>query len=211
MAELVFDGGEEFGGGAAVGGDEEEGVVAEAEIALRLEEDAAFPGAVADDGGGVVGVAQVNHDALVARAALVFGDVGELLQEFFVVLRIGGARPGVARGIDAGRAVEGVDFQAGVVGERGQAGVLRGVARLEEGVFDEAQARFFDGRDVEVGLRQQFTHAFGDGFDFAQFVQVAGGDDDAFHIEPEKRTGAAPCACLAFALLFSLLSLLCFI
>ena len=43
---------------------------------------------------------------------------------------------GIARGVDAGGTVEGIDFQPGIVGNGRQASKLRGVARFQQRVLD---------------------------------------------------------------------------
>jgi hypothetical protein len=48
---------------------------------------------------------------------------------------------GVVGGVHARQATEGVDTQAGVVGQRGQAAVLRGMARLGQRVLDKGAKR----------------------------------------------------------------------
>ena len=83
-------------------------------------QDAAFPGAFADQRNRVFGVAQQGEGADKLGAALGIGHVFQRVEQFGVVGRVAGAA-GVAGGVDAGRAAKGVDRQAGVVGQGGQA------------------------------------------------------------------------------------------
>jgi hypothetical protein len=53
--------------------------------------------------------------------------------------------------VDAGLAVQRVDAEAAVVGERGKAGQVGGGARLELGIVDEAGAGFLGLGQVELG------------------------------------------------------------
>jgi len=74
------------------------------------------------------------------------------------------------------------DAQAGIVGERRQAGGATGVARLGERVLEERIVRLFRFRDAELRLgndlkvkrRKQFA-------DFADLARVAGGQHQPFH------------------------------
>ena len=80
--------------------------------------------------------------------------------------------------MNAGLAIERVDLEPRVVGDRGQAAVLCRIAGLEDRVFDERQARFLRLRRVPVRL---WTHLHAQGFqepvELAQLSGVAGCDD----------------------------------
>ena len=78
----------------------------------------------------VAGAAPVGRQAARARGAA-----------WRCCRRVGGVGPGVAAGEDARAAVERIHLEAGVVGERGQAGPSRVVARLDPRVGLERERR----------------------------------------------------------------------
>ena len=61
---------------------------------------------------------------------------------------------GVARRKNAGTATEGVDFEAGIVRDRGQSGCGSGVARLESAFSTNVEPVSSTRRDAEMRLRQ---------------------------------------------------------
>ena len=150
--ELGFE--VDFGHGAVECGQVEERVVAKAAGAAGRVEDEAFDRAL----GGVKRQAVPGgyQNAAVARGAGGGRDAGEALQQDHVVPHIGvvvgvgrvdqAGVGGEAGGADAGRAVEGIDFEAGVVCQHqhagGEAGVVDG---FERGVGGERGAIFFRG------------------------------------------------------------------
>ncbi|MNR00531.1 hypothetical protein D3C85_1163050 [compost metagenome] len=103
-------------------------------------------------------------------AALGVRHVLQCLQQLGVVGRIA-ETVGVARRADARGAAEGVHRQARVVGQRRQAGHPCGVAGLEDGVLDEAQAGFLRLVAAELGHR---AHAHGVAQHGLQFLELAG-------------------------------------
>ena len=94
-------------------------------------------------------------------------------------------RPAHLRRIDARRAVERLDAEPGIVGERNEPRSLRGGARLQHGVVAEgrpcllgllkAERRRAERREAEGP--QQFV-------EFAQLAGVVGGDDEAARKAP---------------------------
>jgi hypothetical protein len=80
-----------------------------------------------------------REDAHVARGAALERDVGELSQQLLVVVRVGCVGTGVAPRSDARAAIEGLDLEPRIVGERRQAGRARGEAGLDSGVGLEGQ------------------------------------------------------------------------
>src|SRR5260370_1789785 len=159
----------ELGHGLVLFGEVEERVVAEALGAAWRGENFAFDGAVAD--GEDFAVASGGEDAVVAGGALGEGNAGEEGEEVEVVAVVCGQRRGVlvgwlggfgwvevvvvgeAGGADAGGSVEGVDFEAGVVGDDDRAGGVAGVVDgFVAGVAFEGGFVFGWGLDlVEVG------------------------------------------------------------
>src|SRR3569832_1939285 len=119
VAQTVLELGRQLGGRAIAAGYVKYGVVTEAVAAAWRKQDAAFPVRVTDERRGVGGVAQIHHHALKARAALRIGHVGETRQQFLHVVTIGGGGARITRGINTGRAVERIDFQTRIVGNRG--------------------------------------------------------------------------------------------
>ena len=68
---------------------------------------------------------------------------------------VGRVRPGVARGVDAGRAGERVHHQPGIVREERAFDVTAVMQRLLDGVFFESRAVFDRGRQL-AEIRDQF-------------------------------------------------------
>ncbi len=195
--------GGELGEGHLGVGIDEEGVVSEALMAARGRSDVAVAFA-AEEGGVVVEavggeeVAEARgegavgedegEDADEASAALVGGvgvEVAEALKEEGVVLFVGGVGASEAGAVDAGGTVEGVDDEAGVVGEGGKARSERGGACLFEGVSAEVGGIFDDVGDVDVeggegdGLQGITEEGAQEGVELAGFSGVAGGDEES--------------------------------
>ena len=159
--ELGFE--VDFGHGALEGRQVEERIVAEAASAARGLEDESIDGAFGrlDD----FTVECGDQDAAITGGALVGRDFGEALEQDDVVPDVGVVvgigrvdETGVgciASGTDAGSAIEGVDFEAGVVGEDELAGgETRVIDGFDSGVGEEGVAVFFGGWDV-VGSGQR--------------------------------------------------------
>src|SRR3569623_96920 len=137
---------------------EEQRVVAEAAGAARRVEDHAFTRAVRGDH--VVAerpgdIGQREHRAKPA-GALRGRHAGERLEQLLVVRGVVVAGAGVARAVDAGCAAERVDLEAAVVGERGQAGRLRHLARLLRRVAGERVGVLDDIGHVNIVERSHF-------------------------------------------------------
>jgi hypothetical protein len=153
VADAVFHVGGEFAEGFDLAVGDEERVVAEAAPTLLVGDD----DAVADAFDGIdqaVGIGD-GDDAAEAGGTFFGGQAAEGGEEFAVVLVVAGFFAGVAGGADAGFAAEGIDFEAGIVGE--------GEAFGEGGGFDG----FFDGIVAQRG---------GVLDDFGQAGDVVGGE-----------------------------------
>ena len=88
---------------------------------------------------------------------------------------------GVAGAVNAGGSVEGIDFEAGVVGEDevGVSEEVAGAEGFEGGIFEKGGAGFLGCGEVGVvaeGL--EVIAGAEEGAEFVNFVGVAGGDDD---------------------------------
>ena len=94
-------------------GGAEEGIVAEAPLPFLRVEDRAFDGAAGDVGD----FAALGQGEDTAEAGGAVPDFAESAEEFFAVTGIGRAGSGIAGGMDAGSAAEGIDLQSGIVGE----------------------------------------------------------------------------------------------
>ena len=82
----------------------------------------------------------------------------------------------------AGRAVQGVDADAGVVGKRRQPRVLARVTRLGECVLDKREMRLVGLGHAERRLRDDLdVERREDGADLVQLADVVGSDDDFVH------------------------------
>ena len=171
---------------AVEGGEIEERVVAETAGAAGRFEDESFDCSMR----GVEGqaVAGGDKDTAITGGALGQGHAGEVLQkdhvvpDVGVVVGVGGVGEagigGKTGGADAGRAAEGIDFEAGVVGEdklaRGAAGVVAG---LESGVGGEGGAVFFrggNGGETGQGLDVDGM-SLGCGAEVSEFALAGGG------------------------------------
>src|SRR5271157_6382248 len=152
--ELGFE--VEFGHGAVQGGQVEEWIVAEAACASWSFEDKTLDRAL----GGMESHAVAGGDqhAAVAGGAAGWRDPGKALQEDHVVPHVGvvvgvgrvdqAGVGGEASGADAWGALEGVYFEAGVVGQDQVSGDKTGVVDgLVCGVGGEGGAVLFGGRD----------------------------------------------------------------
>ena len=74
-----------------------------------------------------------------------------------VVGRIVGSRTGETRTVNPGRAVEGIDLDTGIVGERRQAGKACRVACFDNRVLDESGSGFGYLADAIFGLGVQLV------------------------------------------------------
>ena len=171
----VFDFGGELGEGLVVAGGDEEGVVAEAVGAAGGVGEGAFAGA--ENGAGLAVGRGEGEDATEAGGAV--GDALHGGDELLEVVGVGGAFAGVARGTDAGGAVEVVDFEAGVVGERPEPGDEGKGAGFEDGVAFKGVGGFLDFGEIgEVVGGENFNAEHG--ANFGEFVGVTGGEEE-FH------------------------------
>jgi hypothetical protein len=96
-------------------------------------------------------------------------------------------RPGPARGIDAGRAVERRHDEAGIIGERRQPAGCRRGQRLELGICLEGGPGLFGFGQGKVA-RPDDAHPIGlhQRGDLAQLARVVGGDDQTVAGEPTR-------------------------
>ena len=95
----------------------------------------------------------------------------EQLVEIVLITRID---TGVTRRINARRAAERIDRDAGIVGQRRPATDTRSVTGLYDGVFDEGGTGFFDTAHCEVRLRTHRDWQAGQHRDnLAQFAGIA--------------------------------------
>ena len=154
-----------FVGLGAGSGDEEQRVVAEAAVAVPLMGD---PPVALAAGHEFPAVREDRRDGRhVVGGALLVGDIGEEAEELVVVRLIVAVRlavPAPAGGVEAGRAVEGVDAEARVVRERRDPGEHAARPRLDErvlfkggpGLFDirVLQAQFSGGLDLDAERRE---------------------------------------------------------
>ena len=148
-----------------------------------------MPQALRDERQRVVGVAQVNDEADVIGAAV--GDVFQRGEQFAVVAIV--AFAAIAGGIDAGRAAKRGDAQAGIVGNRRQAALFGGMARLDKGVFHEGQPGFGDFINAVIALWPDGDAEAGkDGGEFGDFFRVVAGEDGVHGLCSSEKTGYRP-------------------
>ena len=156
-------------------------IVAEAVVPACCQQDTAFPGALADQRRGVVGVSHEDHQALKACAALCFRDAIEVGQQFFQIYLVSGTFTGKTGRVNTGCTVKGVDFNAGIICDSRQAGVLCRITCLEDGIFDEGQAGLFSISNAEFTLRLRVQIQRGEQLiDLANLPRVTAGKDYLF-------------------------------
>src|SRR6185295_4034472 len=182
VADAVLVTGVELRCGLVQGSYEKQGVVAEAVRAARRACNLAVPEPFGDQRISIFGVLHQHHDTDVVCASA----VGKICQQLVVVSPVSlvpvAFPPGVVGGMHAGRAAQRVDAQAGIVGERWQAGGAARVARLGERVLEEGVVRFVCLRNAELGLgknlklkrRQQFA-------DLADLSRISRRKDQPLH------------------------------
>jgi hypothetical protein len=112
---------------------DEDGIVPKPPTPSRRGRDPAFASPL-EDLRGTVGD-RYGHRRAVPRRAPLRGDIREQVQDAGVTLGVGRRGAEESRRVDAGRAAERIDFDPGVVGERGQAGRGRGGDGLRRRVF----------------------------------------------------------------------------
>ncbi len=84
---------------------------------------------------------------------------------------------GIAGAVQAGRAIEGIDHQAGIVGQGRQAGFAAGVSGLDQGILDEGGRGFVGIDHTEFRLCQQLDIEIGEQCpQFGEFAAVAAGE-----------------------------------
>lgn len=178
VGDFIFHLGGQFGEGLVVAVGDEQWVVAKAVFAAQFFDDDPFAGAF--DGERFFAGTGEGDDGTEAGAAIFFSR--ELAQQFGVVRGVVARFAGVAGGIDAGRAVEGVNFEPRVVGEGGPAGCVAELLRFFYGVSGEGVAvfnRIGDVGEIECGADIHILKVK-DGLNFFELVGVSGGDDN-FH------------------------------
>jgi hypothetical protein len=186
VAELELDLRIELGHGAVLVGKIEERIVAETAGPAWGWEDLACDGAVGDAED--LAVAGGGEDAVVAgfRVAGVESGEGLLEAEIVALVEGSGGRAGevfvvgIAGGADTGGSVEGVDLEAGVVGDDDLAVEVVGVVDgLDAGVAFEGGFVFGRRGDVvEVGERLDGDLLGGGGVEVAELAGVGGGDEE---------------------------------
>src|SRR5262249_14985427 len=100
-------------------------------------------------------------------------------------------RAGPARRVDAGRAVERIDREPGIVGECGQRGSGRGGERLDTGIVAESRSGFLGLGEPELVCRYG-RYAIG-GEQLAHLLELAGvvgGDDQTAGNKAMRHRGA---------------------
>ena len=133
-----------------------------------------MPQAFADQRQRVFGMLHQRQHADELRAALGVRHILQRLQQLGVVGGIVLAT-GVACRVDARRAAEKVHGKAGVIGQRRQAGHLCCMARLDDGVLDEAQPGFFRLVVAELGNRAHAHPVTQHGLQLLQLAGVVAG------------------------------------
>ncbi len=171
MADRVLGLGVQAGVGHGVPLGHEQRVVAEAILTPRRVGEVARHDAQADVFGSVR--EHRGHGTDETRSAVRFGNVEQLSQQQFVVVRVGGLRAGPAGGAYAGHAVQRIDLETGVVGERREARRGDTGTGLEQRIAGEGALGL--GRDRvgrHVGQSEHLDVRSGFGHDPPQLVQL---------------------------------------
>ena len=179
VGDGIFLLGRDFGHGAVIAGGDEEGVVPEAAGAAGVQGNLPFHGA--DEGGKLLAVPGHGDGADIAggEGFLAFGPGGQLGQHLAVVAFIIPVGAGVAGGVDAGHAAQGIHADAAVV-RHDKAGENGGDALgLDGGVGGKGGAGFLRVRGAgEIGQGLQLELRGQDAGELTGFVRVAGGDEE---------------------------------
>ena len=151
-------------------------------------EDRTAPQALRDERDGVVRVAQHHAQTYELRAAICLPI--QRRQQFCVVGCVVAVGARVTRRMDTGRAAQGIDRKAGIVGNGRQATGRAGGPRLDQRVFDKGAACFGRLLKVEIGLRQDLqTQRRKQCLHFGQLAAVASGKYELLQVSK-----AAVCA-----------------
>lgn len=176
----------DFGHGPIELGQIEEGIVTESAGAARGVEDHAFDGAIGRVSG--LAVARGDENAMISGGTFCRWNSVEPLEKEDVIPDIGvvvgigrvdeSGVSGETGGADSGRAREGIDFEARVVGEDSGAWCELGIVDgFEGGIFGECFAVFF-GRLNICEIRERIDGdgvGFGGRAEVAQFALAGGG------------------------------------
>jgi hypothetical protein len=176
----------DFGHGAIELGQIEEGIVTKAAGASGGVEDHAFDGAIGRVSG--LAVTRGDEDAMISGGTFCRWNSVEPLEKEDVIPDIGvvvgigrvdeSGVSGETGGADSGRAREGIDFEARVVGEDSGAWCELGIVdSFESGIFGECFAVFF-GRLNICEIRERIDGdgvGFGGRAEVAQFALAGGG------------------------------------
>lgn len=169
----------------------EQRVVTEAAAPARLERDPAAGRASPSRDPHPARTRWVRHGdrqhADIPSLALRDRDAGELAQQLRVVVRVGRVGTGVSASPNAGAAVQRVDLEPGVVGERRQPRRAGGEAGLDPRIGLERQP-VFDGLAFDADLVERDEPRLVDSEEVAELAQLLVGarrDDDA----PRGRVG----------------------
>ncbi len=132
----------------------------------------------------VICVRQQRERAVEMRAAAVGGNVAQCVEQLVDIRVRIAVLAGVTRGVQARRAIECVDADAGIIAERRQARRACGMARLDQRVLDEAQPGLVGVGDAEIALRDQFDARIGEHCaDLAELARIAARKNDTAHAQ----------------------------
>lgn len=187
VAELVFDFGAEFGKGQVVTGGDEERIISEAAVSTGGGDDGTLDPALeySDDftrPGEGERTAEAGWPGTVAEG-------GETFEKAGIVRRGIAVDSGIAGAVHARFAVEGIDFESGIVGQnpfRDEAGDGRS---LQRSVFREGVPGFVNSGPC-TGTVQSVNHKLrSENFpDFIELVEIARGKTQNRHAEIAGRS-----------------------
>src|SRR5947207_4490039 len=113
----------------------------------------------------------------------------ELMQQLLDLLLVGRIFAGISRGADTRRAIQGIDFQTGIVGDDGPAQVPRKAERFQGGVFLERGPRLERRRNLRI------CREIADGelpseklLKFSRLMRVPRSQDDARQVRQDRKS-----------------------
>src|SRR4029077_4764914 len=182
VADGILLGTRELRGGAVLAGRHEHRVIAEATAPARGVRDVPLPGPLRNERRTVPGASQPHDDALVACLAKAIRHLVQLGEQLAQVLLIARTFPGKARRPHPGSPNESIHLDPGIVGERRQVCVARGVARLQQRILEEGRAGLGGGPDAEFRLGNQLHREWREQVcKLAQLPRVGAGENRACH------------------------------
>ena len=128
---------------------------------FRRCQNTAFPAALEYLWRWVGGMTHIHQYALETGCTLRFRHVFQRRQQLGIIGTVALAeaiiRSGIAGAVNSGRALQGIDFKTGIIGQCRQTGGSAGITCFEDGVFNKTEAGFFGLNHIKLSLRNQLN------------------------------------------------------